>query len=110
MCNFTQSIKKAKLKLKMEQLIKDVSAKAGITPEQAKIAITAVADSLKSKMPHVFHKQIDTLINGGKLSDGMKTKMEDLKDDLEDAAKNFGKKAEEFASDVKKKVDEMFKK
>ena len=93
----------------MEQLIKDVSTRAGITPDQAKIAITTVSDSLKSKTPYVFHKQIDTLINGEKLSDGIKSKMEDLKDDLEDAAKNFGKKAEEFADDVKKKVGEMFR-
>ena len=94
----------------MEELIKDVSSKAGISPEQAKIAITTVAESLKSKMPYVFHKQIDNLVNGGTLSDGMKMKMEELKDDIEDAAKNFGKKAEEFAGDIKRKVDDMFKK
>jgi hypothetical protein len=94
----------------MEQLIQNVSSKAGITPEQAKIAITTVSDSLKAKTPYVFHKQIDVLINGGTLSDGIKLKLEELKDDFGDAAKNFGKKAEEFAGDMKKKVDEMFKK
>jgi hypothetical protein len=89
----------------MEELIKDVAAKTGIHPEQAKIAITTVAESLKSKMPYVFHKQIDNLVNGGTLSDGVKMKMEELKDDIEDAAKNLGKKAEEFAGDIKKKVE-----
>lgn len=94
----------------MDELIKNVASKAGISPEQAKIAITTVADSLKSKTPYVFHKQIDNLVNGGTLSDGVKMKLEELKDDIGDAAKNFGKKAEEFAGDIKKKVDEMFKK
>ena len=94
----------------MEDLIKTVSEKAGITPEQAKTAITTVADSLKAKMPYVFHAQIDNLINGGKLSDGVKSKMEDMKGELEDAAKQFGKKAEEFAGDLKQKINEMFKK
>ena len=77
----------------MDELIKEVASKAGINPEQAKIAITTVAESLKTKMPYVFHKQIDNLINGGTMSDGVKMKMEELKDDIEDAAKNFGKKS-----------------
>lgn len=94
----------------MEDLIKSVSEKAGITPEQAKTAITTVADTLKSKMPHFFHKQIDNLISGGSLSDGVKGKMEEMKGEFEDAAKNFGKKAEEFAGDMKNKINEMFKK
>lgn len=94
----------------MEELIKEVSTKAGITADQAKTAITTVAESLKSKMPHYFHTQIDNLINGGSLSEGVKNKMEDLKGDLEDAAKNLGKKAEEFAGDVKQKINEIFKK
>ena len=93
----------------MEQLIKEVSVKACITPEQAKTAITTVTESLKSKMPHFFHEQIDIMINGGTLSDGVKKRFEGLKDDVEDAAKNIGKKAEEFAGDVKKKVEEMFR-
>lgn len=93
----------------MKQLIKEVSDKAGITADQARIAINTVAEAMKSKTPHVFHKQIDTLINGGTLSDGIKSKMEELRDDIEDAAKNLGKKAEEFAGDVKKKVEDMFK-
>ena len=94
----------------MEELINSIATKAGITPEQAKTAITTVAETLKSKMPHYFHAQIDNLLNGGSLSEGVKNKMEDLKGDLEDAAKNFGKKAEEFAGDLKKKMDEMFNK
>ena len=94
----------------MEQLINEVSNKAGISSEQARIAVSTVNESLKSKIPYVFHKQLDHLISGGTLSSGVKSKFEEMKDDLEDAAKNFGKKAEEFAGDVKKKVDEMFKK
>lgn len=95
----------------MQNLINDVASKAGINPEQAKkIAITTVAENLKAKMPHYFHAQIDNLINGGTLSEGVKNKMEDLKEDLENAAKNFGKKAEEFAGDVKNKINDLFNK
>lgn len=92
----------------MEELIKEVSLKTGITEAQAKIAITTVADKLKSKMPHFFHAQIDTLINGGSLTDSAKKKFDELKNDLEDVAKNLGQKAEGFAKEVKNKVDEMF--
>jgi predicted thioredoxin/glutaredoxin len=94
----------------MEALIKEISLKTGITEDQAKKAITIVADNLKTKTPHVFHKQIDAMLNGGTLSEGVKNKFKELGDDAEDALKNIGQKAEEFAGDVKKKIDELFKK
>jgi hypothetical protein len=86
----------------MEALIKEISTKTGITEEQAKNSITLVADKLKVGLPHIFHAQIDKLINGESLSDSVKGKFKDLSEDAEDALKNLGNKAEEFAGDVEK--------
>jgi uncharacterized protein YjbJ (UPF0337 family) len=92
----------------MEALIKEISTKTGITEEQAKNTITLVADKLKAGLPHIFHAQIDKLINGESLSDSVKGKFKDLSEDAEDALKNLGNKAEEFAGDVKKKIGDLF--
>jgi hypothetical protein len=54
-------------------------------------------------MPHLMHEQLDVILNGGTLSDAFKMKLESLREDAEDAARNLGKKAEEFAKDLKKK-------
>ncbi len=92
----------------MEALIKEISTKTGITEDQAKNSITLVADKLKAGLPHIFHAQIDKLINGESLSESVKGKFKDLSEDAEDALKNFGNKAEEFAGDVKKKIGDLF--
>lgn len=84
----------------MKELIEKVSAEAGVTPEQAQKAIESVSAYMKNKTPHVFHEQLDVIINGGTLSDAMKKKMSDLKDDISDAARNIGQKAEELINDV----------
>ena len=92
----------------MEVLIKEISTKTGITEDQAKNSIILVADKLKAGMPHIFHAQIDKLLNGESLSEGIKNKFKDLGEDAEDALKNIGQKAEEFAGDIKKKLGDMF--
>ena len=92
----------------MDALIKEISTKAGITEEQAKNSILIVSDKLKAGMPNIFHTQIDKLLNGESLSDGIKNKFKDLGEDAEDALKNIGNKAEEIAGDIKKKLGDMF--
>ena len=49
----------------MEELIKLVTQKAGITEAQAKIAIETVADFVKAKLPPAFAGQVDTIMKGG---------------------------------------------
>ena len=93
----------------MEQLINQVSEKADITREQAQIAITEVSGALKAKLPGFLHGQVDNLLDGGTLNESFKQKLDGMKDDFEDAAKQFSKKAGEFAGDVKKKVDDILK-
>ena len=47
----------------MDELIKTVSEKAGINPEQAKTAVTSVIDFVKGKLP-MLGEQVQNLITG----------------------------------------------
>jgi len=49
----------------MEELVKQVSEKAGITQEQARAAVEAVAGFLKEKVPPPFNGYIDTFMGTG---------------------------------------------
>ena len=48
----------------MEELIKQITAKTGISEEQAKSAITTVVGFLKTKLPAPIASQIDGVIGG----------------------------------------------
>lgn len=49
----------------MEQVIKMVSEKAGISETQAKLAVDTVANFLKDKMPGGVGAQVDSFLKGG---------------------------------------------
>jgi ABC-type amino acid transport substrate-binding protein len=49
----------------MDELIKAVSQKTGLPPDQAKAAAQAVLDFLKTKLPAPISSQIDGLLSGG---------------------------------------------
>ena len=85
----------------MEDLIKKVTAAAGVTEEQAKKAIEAVSAYVKDRLPETFRSQIDTLVNGGTLSEGMKSKLGAVAEDLRD-------KAEDVIDDVREKLSGLF--
>ena len=57
----------------MDELIKLVSQKAGITPDQAKQAVTQVLEFLKQKLPAPIAAQVEGVLKGGMpdLSQGM---------------------------------------
>ncbi|MGE5603586.1 MAG: DUF2267 domain-containing protein [Nitrososphaerales archaeon] len=48
----------------MDELVKQVSQKAGITEQQAQAAVATVLDFLKSKLPPQFASQIDGIVSG----------------------------------------------
>jgi len=48
----------------MEELIKQVTAKTGISEDQARSAVTTVLDFLKNKLPAPIAGQIDNVIGG----------------------------------------------
>ena len=49
----------------MEELIKQVSAKAGISEDQARSAVNTVLDFVKTRLPEPIAGQIDNVIGGG---------------------------------------------
>ncbi|AVR44282.1 hypothetical protein C7S20_02860 [Christiangramia fulva] len=52
----------------MDEVVKLVSKKAGITEDQARIAVQVVANVLKDRMPEGLASQVDVYLkgNGGK--------------------------------------------
>lgn len=53
----------------MDQLIKMVSSKAGITEAQAKQAVETVLGFLKERLPAPIAGQVDSVLKGGDLGD-----------------------------------------
>lgn len=49
----------------MEELVKMVSEKAGISEAQAMTAVETVAGYLKDKLPSPIDQQVDALLKGG---------------------------------------------
>ncbi len=48
----------------MDELVKVVSQKTGLSPEQSKAAAQAVIDYLKSKLPGPIAGQLDSVLQG----------------------------------------------
>lgn len=96
----------------MQELIKKVSESADITDEQAKKSIETVSKYLKDKMPDILKSQIDNLINGGKLSEGIKEKLldsaADAKEKSEDILKDATEKTAEILKTLQDKMQELF--
>ncbi len=63
----------------MEQLIKLVTEKTGISQEQAKTAVDTVIGFIKDKLPAGMQGQVDSLLSGnsslGDMAGGMKDKL-----------------------------------
>lgn len=49
----------------MEELIKQVTERTGISPEQAQTAVTTVLGFLKTRLPEPLAGHLDSLIGGG---------------------------------------------
>lgn len=92
----------------MEQLINLVKTKAGVTDEQAALAVQAVVEHLKLKFPTILHSEIDKVVAGGDFGDSVREKFDGLRDKVEEAAKQVGTKAESIAAELKDKLNELF--
>ena len=55
----------------MDELIKLVSQKAGLSEEQAKAAVETVMGYLKDKLPAPIAGQIDSVLGGGGMPKGL---------------------------------------
>lgn len=51
--------------LRMDELIKQVSERAGISEEQARTAVETVAGFLKERIPAPYNKYVDTFMGTG---------------------------------------------
>jgi hypothetical protein len=49
----------------MDELIKQVTAKTGISEDQARSAVTTVLDFVKGKLPAALASQVDNAVGGG---------------------------------------------
>jgi len=49
----------------MDELIKQVTAKTGISEDQARTAVTTVLGFLKDKLPAPIAGQLDNVVSGG---------------------------------------------
>ena len=52
----------------MDELIKLVAQKTGLSEDMAKVAVDTVIDFLKDKMPDPAAAQLDALLEGGDIS------------------------------------------
>jgi len=72
----------------MEELIQLVSEKAGITPEQAKDAITTIIDHFKDKLPFGMGDKLESFISADGAS-GSATAGEGVFNDLKGKVSGF---------------------
>jgi hypothetical protein len=54
----------------MDEIIKIITEKTGISDEQARQAVQATVDFIKSKIPPMFATQLDRLLEGDGSSSG----------------------------------------
>jgi hypothetical protein len=92
----------------MQHIINLLKEKANLSDEQAKVAAEAVLQEFKLKFPGILHSEIDKVAAGGEFGDSAREKVEQVRDKLEEVARNAGQKAEELAAELKNKVSEMF--
>jgi len=48
----------------MEELVQQVSERAGITEDQARVAVETVADILRERIPSPYNKYVDSFLKG----------------------------------------------
>lgn len=53
----------------MDELVKLVAEKTGLSEEMAQVAVNTVVDYLKDKLPGPAGAQLETLLEGGDVSD-----------------------------------------
>lgn len=92
----------------MQELITKVAAEAGISEAQAKKSIETVSGYVKERLPESFRSQLDNLISGGKLSEGVKSKLNEVAGDVRDKAEDVLHEVREKADEVAGKIREMF--
>jgi hypothetical protein len=98
----------------MKDLVNKVMTEAGVTEEQATKSIESVSGYLKSKMPEAFGEQIDHLIQGGSLSEGVRQSLKqtalEARNKMEEVFKDVSEKTADAVDNIREKIDDIFKK
>ncbi|SKA22896.1 hypothetical protein SAMN04488128_1021761 [Chitinophaga eiseniae] len=99
----------------MQELIQQLQAKAGLTPEQAAQSIEVIKEYVKGKLPPFIAGTVDTWFANmsdkpGEKKEGFMDKANDFLDDVKDKAEDWKDKAEDWAEDAKDKISDLFSK
>jgi hypothetical protein len=74
----------------MDELVALVAKKTGLPKEQAKMAVTAVLDFLKQKLPAPIASQVEAVLTGKGTVGAVASALDDGKLDANDAANLLG--------------------
>ncbi len=80
----------------------------GLDHDKAKAAVTIVTEELKKGFPSALQSEVDNVINGGKFGDTYREKVDEVKGKVEEAAKEFGAKAEKTIGEIREKLNDLF--
>ncbi len=86
----------------MEELKNLVKEKAGISAEQASVAIETVLTYMKDRLPKVVHPQLDKIAAGQSLEESIRGKVEEIGSEVRE-------RTEELAKDLKDAFDGAFR-
>ncbi|WP_211999995.1 YtxH domain-containing protein [Chitinophaga sp. HK235] len=98
----------------MQELIQQLQAKAGLTPEQAAQSIEVIKEYVKGKLPPFIAGTVDTWFANmsdkpGEKKDSLMDQANDFMDNVKDKAEDWKDKAEGWAEDAKDKITDFFK-
>ena len=106
----------------MQDLIKQLKEKAGLTEDQAQKALVTIKEYIQSKLPPMMHGMVDNFMgnmpdddaddiaDAGSNNEEWKKKAEDVTSEaaerLEDLAEDAKQEAEDFAKEATEKISE----
>lgn len=103
----------------MQEYIKELQEKAGLTAEQARKAIQTIVAKVKSKVPESFHGGIDSIFGENasanfqekarSFSDQAEEKINEFRGQAKEQISKLADEAEEIAGEVQDRADEMVK-
>ncbi|MFL5731217.1 MAG: hypothetical protein ACJ75J_17140 [Cytophagaceae bacterium] len=92
----------------MQELIKQISEKTGISPEQAKAAAESVKSYLTSKLPESLHGPLNSALDGAKVPDMFSDKLDTFKDRANEIKDQASDKLKDLGKDAKGMIDKLF--
>ena len=93
----------------MEELIKQISEKSGITTDQAKVAAELVKSYLTGNLPDSLHASLNSAMNGVKVPDTFEDKFDVLKDRASELKDQASDKLKDLGADAKGLFDKLKK-